>query len=406
MKKIIKSALDVIAYAFFFFAPWTIAGTQGALVIGIALATLMLMLYPSTAIKTARLLLFIVLYYVAYFIANMFSGNFYSSMSSLLNEWLPLTVIFWGVLDWDEKKIKRGIDIFVSVAAIFSVCAIVQHFWGWNFLRGKPLEPIEHFYIALGPYNEHLTFGGAYFLISFFILGYLLSKAEKNVLRKKLYWAFFVISSMAVVFSYSRSIWIAMVFSAIVAASFAGRRAVMWTVGIIAAAFGSFLAFFPSVLWRVSTLFNPSFGSNVNRIVLWKTALNMIKHSPIVGLGSGAFVRRFDEFFAGGYCPIRGHPHSDILNILVEAGIIGLIAYTGIFVVFFRASYRAVKDGSGVWKGYAMGAIVATAGIILAGLFECNFVNDEIEEILFFILSVGVVASWKVESQSRKIGEV
>jgi len=401
MKRILNIALLSFAFGFFIFSPWTIAGTQTVLAAGVILAMVKFVLYPKDKIETMRLIPLISLYYVSYIISNLFSGDFRSAMHSLSYEWLPMTVLFWGSIQMSEKKLQIGLDILIAIASLFSICAIIQHFAGWNFLRNVALEPMMGFYIATGPFGEHLTFGAVYFLIAFFVFGYLLAGGGNTLSRKRLYRIFFGLSTLAVVFSYARSIWLAIIVAALFAAAFTSRKVFAWTLATIAAFWTIVFTVFPSILQRMATIASSSFGSNINRIALWKTAWQMIWHNPIIGLGAGGFTRRFNEFFVGGFCPIRCHPHNDYLQTLVETGLIGLLIYIGIFIMFFNSAIKAIKSDNPFWRSIAMGALVAIVGIMFAGFFECYFVNDEVEEIIFFLLCIGFVA----EQRSKKANE-
>ncbi len=355
----------------------------------------------SASLDTKPLFVFVAFYYFAYLLSNALSGDFPDAMTSLSNEWLPLTVVFWGMLDWDERRTLRAMDIWLAAAAIFAGYAVYQHFVGWDVLRGKAMEQIGRFYIATATFSEHLTFAGVYFIIAFFVLGFLLSGGGGTKMRRTLYWMFFVLCTVAVIFSYARSVWLAMVFSSLVAAGMRGKRALLWAIAIIIIASLAAIALFPSVAMRTQTMFSASFGSNANRLTLWRTAVNMIKHSPILGFGAGGFSRNFEKFSAGGFCPIKCHPHSDYLNILVEAGALGFVAYIGLFAAFFAMSLRARKLGQGFWSQVATGTIVAISGMMLAGMFECFFVNDEVEELIIATLCLGVISYKRVKDEQK-----
>ncbi|MGB9561834.1 MAG: glycosyltransferase family 9 protein, partial [bacterium] len=130
-----------------------------------------------------------------------------------------------------------------------------------------------------------------------------------------------------------------------------------------------------------------------------------IRHNPITGLGSGGFIRNFDKYYTGGVCPVRCHPHNDYLNILVESGILGFLVYVGLFLIFFKTAFYTYRIGKDLWKGIALGSIIAITGIMVAGLFECYFVDDEVEELIFFIFGLNSIAYFNVNNPRKILRE-
>jgi O-antigen ligase len=71
------------------------------------------------------------------------------------------------------------------------------------------------------------------------------------------------------------------------------------------------------------------------RFRLWKAGLRAFAESPIIGYGTGGFVRAITPQLGTG----SQVAHNSFISVLVEEGLIGLILY----LLMFLAAYRAVR---------------------------------------------------------------
>ena len=145
------------------------------------------------------------------------------------------------------------------------------------------------------------------------------------------------------------------------------------------------------------------------RLQLWKGAIYIFKKHPILGVGKGKFQEAASqlatqEIIAHGPT-IHKHAHNEILFMMAEFGIPGLIVllvfYFGTFIHFYR--YRKHKDITIKTAAY-MGLILGV-GLVVFGLTEVIFIK--VKEIGFFVvmtcLFLGIIASRQRElrCQSR-----
>lgn len=76
---------------------------------------------------------------------------------------------------------------------------------------------------------------------------------------------------------------------------------------------------------------NQAYGhSLVQRIILWKTSLSLIKENPIIGVGTGDVRNAFQERFVNENSVLKGsglRSHNQYLSITVTLGIIGLLVF-------------------------------------------------------------------------------
>jgi len=76
------------------------------------------------------------------------------------------------------------------------------------------------------------------------------------------------------------------------------------------------------------------------RVVMWRTSLEMIKHAPLLGSGSGSFQHDYGQIsqeLNGWRRLVSSDPHQQYLNIAAEQGLFGLIIFCMIPILFFRS---------------------------------------------------------------------
>ncbi len=102
----------------------------------------------------------------------------------------------------------------------------------------------------------------------------------------------------------------------------------------------------------VSRLLSISFSANTfqDRITIWKMAIDGFKERPILGWGPENFLQVFDRHFNTKYfVPSAGfgawfdRAHDIYLDYLVETGILGLLSYLSIFIVFYWMLLRRTR---------------------------------------------------------------
>jgi nucleotide-binding universal stress UspA family protein len=85
----------------------------------------------------------------------------------------------------------------------------------------------------------------------------------------------------------------------------------------------------------------------------------------------------------------RGHLHNTPLQILVERGVLGLLAWAWIFIAFFQRAAAVLAGGRrGPDRRLVMGAVRAIVGFLVGGLTEYNFGDSEVVLIAYVTLSI------------------
>lgn len=135
-------------------------------------------------------------------------------------------------------------------------------------------------------------------------------------------------------------------------------------------------------------------SSGAVRLQVWNVAREAIARSPFLGLGPG----QFESFYAREAKSILGktpyeinmlHPHNIFLMFWISSGILGLLSFLWILIVFFRRVL--MSSGSEGKKRFTLACGAMLLSIVLHGLVDTPIWKNDLA--LQFWLIIGVFAS-------------
>ncbi|MGK0467121.1 O-antigen ligase family protein [Clostridium sp.] len=187
----------------------------------------------------------------------------------------------------NKKKINILIKCYIVTSFILCFIGIVQYFTGFA-LEGQFLtiyETGESIKIAATLYNPN-AYGAYLILIIFPVI--MLGVYEKNKNKKIMYILLSLLILTNILMTNSRNAELGFGLGLLVLTVIYSYKLIFALGG-----FGVIICFIPSVFQRIKSI--PNMSKNVIRIKLWKTALMMIKEHPILGVGNGNYVTRYNE---------------------------------------------------------------------------------------------------------------
>jgi O-antigen ligase len=158
----------------------------------------------------------------------------------------------------------------------------------------------------------------------------------------------------------------------------------------------------PSLRRRAESIVDPADSTARERWAMWDSALAMARDHPLLGVGPGGVKREYPQYAAPEFrAKRRGHVHNTPLQILVERGILGLAAWTSVFLAFFRRAVRVLRRlprEAGRERDLLMGSLAAIAGFLVGGLTEYNFGDSEVALVAYVVMTLPFVVE---RSRSR-----
>lgn len=112
------------------------------------------------------------------------------------------------------------------------------------------------------------------------------------------------------------------------------KKYLMVAVSVIVVLFGVFWTT-PKLKNRVISITNVTTNkSNIGRLSVWESSINMIKDHPVTGVGLRQFKKQYDQKYDLKRVKFNlPHSHNNFLQIFAEAGVIGFLGFLS-FTVF------------------------------------------------------------------------
>ena len=137
-----------------------------------------------------------------------------------------------------------------------------------------------------------------------------------------------------------------------------------------------------------------------NRTYIWNVTLQVIKNNLPFGAGIGAFAAAFTPYDTMNGIERVEQAHNDYLQILADAGIVGLIL-AGFFVYrLFRTGFESVKTENLFRRGVAVGAFAGCFAILVHSVFDFVLHTTAVT-VMFLTLASMLVASGRSYSDDE-----
>jgi O-antigen ligase len=125
---------------------------------------------------------------------------------------------------------------------------------------------------------------------------------------------------------------------------------------------------------------------------IWAISIEAIKENPIVGSGLGSFGSAYAKHDTANGMERVEQAHNDYLQVLADAGIVGLII--GIFFLFqlFKTGRKSIKTQNLYRRGVAVGAFAGCFAVLVHSIFDFVLHTTAIS-LMFLVLMALIVKS-------------
>ena len=308
---------------------------------------------------------------------SLFNSGVYLkiSLNALFGKWMQYLGICIIIQDsmYNEKIIKRGMVIFLFGATLAVLSGLSQYFFNIEFLRNKSISNLSSgLHAASSSFSHYNDFGG-YLVVVLSLVAALLLENNYFGLRIKSLSALAVLSTLAIIFTFSRGSWLAMSISFIFIAIFS-RENLKRLIPVFLVVIILFL--FPLFNERLFLTFKA--GGDSDRFRYWLAAWKMISAHPFLGMGVGTFMANFSKYLPSVNV---SYAHNCYLQIWAETGIFSLLG----FMVFMASLiYLGVKKFIVSKDFLLLGLLSGAVGFLAHSFFDTNLYSLRLA-ILFWI---------------------
>ena len=300
--------------------------------------------------------------------------------------WGALGVVFYAV--GAHVRTRRELTpllVALAVATFFEATwALAEYLHGWSdrfsLLDGAIVYPLPQG-----------TMGHSNALAQFLVLGALavlaLSLAERGTLRV-IGFAAVGAGSLALLVTFSRASWIAMVVGLSVYLLDRRTRVPALATGALVVVGAGALALFGggAIGARISSLFSGRLGDlNDFRLELARRAARIAADHPVTGSG------HFEEIgIYAGRPDLATHPHNVFLGLAVFFGIPAAFAFAGLVALALRAAWKTFRLHTDARRLTAVGFLAVLAAFLVNGLLEYPFWNPSLTALVVLVLAIAM----------------
>ena len=166
-------------------------------------------------------------------------------------------------------------------------------------------------------------------------------------------------------------------------------------------------SFIGQIKYRIKGMISGKDVSFGIRLALWKAGWEIFKDYPLTGCGFRCVDLVNSQYpDPTGFVKRHRGMHNNFVQLAVDTGILGLTAWLGIWVYFFRLLYKRISalEGESDSQWIIWGSAASGVAFLVGGFFETNFYDSEVVMVLYFIMALPFAGSQNLKSEVSKDG--
>ncbi len=299
---------------------------------------------------------------------------------------LPLLVPLAAWHARSEVVARRALTALLLGAIVCAVAGVAEYVLGPGGLTGR----------ARGPVGHYMTYGGQLLLLVTLAAGIVLCSRERRWRTLAAAAAACGVAALAV--TYTRSAWLGLGVALATLLGAVRPRLLPWLALAVVAA----VALSPPALReRLTSAFDPSHPHNRERTYMWQAGAAMFREDPLTGVGLQDLQPLFERYWPPGARERVGHLHSVPVHVAATMGLIGLAAFVWLMAGLFRAALLGLSRpilAGGLQSGVRLAVACGLAGLLVSGLFEWTFGDEELLEMVYVLAGI----AWGLRSPPRR----
>ena len=358
--------------------PWTIAPMSIALA---ACGTLTLIVWMAGGENGAlpRPILWPTLGWIAaLLIASAFAEDRGASLSRVGKGFLPLLVGVAAYHGGQRRGVRPALAVLLASASVAAGVGLLM----W-IARGAQYPERAH-----GAVGHYMTFAGQLLLWLPAACAITLSRAHRR-------WrvaaaAAAVVGAATLAATFTRSAWIGCFVALVVVTAVSRPRGLLVLALALAVAV---VVAPPAYRDRLASALDPGHATNVERRHMWSAGVRMFLDHPITGVGLQDLHAAYDRYRPPEAREPAGHLHNVYVQIAATMGVVGLLAFAWLYSTLLRMAARTLRArrGRDLESALQLGVTASLVGFLIAGMFEWNFGDEELLDLLYTLVGLAWV---------------
>lgn len=280
---------------------------------------------------------------LACFVSLFHTISIYESLKGLIGKWMKFFLLYiWTIELIDSpRKFKGILWALVSGFTLIVLDGVWQAGAGTDFLRNNPLE---QGFVIRGPFTSLNSYGNIVMFLFPIATCFLLASFPKLSRGRVVSLLISILAIFSLFLSFSVESWIALGIS-LCTAFIIWRHVVPRNIIFVLFLVFGILLIFPVSRSRILELPHQQITGTGGRVTIWKETWHEIMKNPVLGKG----VNTTRGYLVKQYCtsPLlreQNHTHNLYLQIWLEMGLIGLLAYLWVCYAVIRVILSLKKD--------------------------------------------------------------
>ena len=322
--------------------------------------------------------------------AVLVSNDSFGDLFARIKNWFIYSAFLWLTYRYVHRpREKLFVVLFIFLvtilAALHSLNGVLNQGAAFNLMRHRAVSMIV---------TQPNLWAGYLAMYLFFFIAFLVHY-PLTVRHRALFYGATLIVIVNLVYTMSRGAWLATLGAIFFVTTLKSRRLLI-PIALVA---GALYLVLPDVaVDRFRSGFEGEYDPKLltqddleaeeaaSRIIQWRAFLPMLAENPVIGVGFGQYA---EVFYRSGFGEKMRSAHSTIIEIAVENGVLGLIAYLALLYSMYRRASEILKRApEPIDRVLALGLVGATACLFLLDVTGTRFRNGNI--MAFFWVFAGM----------------
>jgi O-antigen ligase len=386
MVPVLDKVIQFSLFTFVAFSMFSISVTQISFAIGAIASLLKTHLTKSwKELRGTYIGIAILCFFLACVLSIITSVDFGNSLK-LLKKLLQFIIFFWvanAVQDEKQRDLLFKLVIVAGFAtALNGLLQLIQSNFSKNISLADGLR-------IMGTMSVPSTFSGIIMIVGLAGLGRILFHKPKE------YW---VMGSVGVIIiciliTLTRQVWLGFFIGTLFLMFFSKKKYFLFALILL---LGITLFSSQGIMERIHSLINLKDSSLQIRMFLWEVAWEIFKDHPVTGCGYKCVDSIHAQYSdpSGWVAHYRGM-HSNIFQLLIDTGGVGLGFWVCIWVAYFFEAFKRLRNltaeaSQNNTAAILLGVSAAVLAFLAGGFFESNFYDSEVTMLLYFLMGLSL----------------